>query len=319
MKHIGYVGTYDSKCSQGVYRFKFDDVTGKLTKPTSFYKTNGGKCVALTDEFVVVTREIPGKSGIALLDKNGTVLSEAFMERVSACFIGCRDKFVYTANYHDGVVMIYKIANQKLQLVKKLVNGSETGCHQVMCWRSNIFVPCLKLDCINIYDMGKNFLLTDKIVFSPGTGPRHGVFTTDERLYLVSELSNELFYYHLVQNNSWELISKMSFLPEQSATGSASAALRLSGDGRFIYISTRGSNLLSVFSIEGATPKMIQQISCGGDHPRDFLLSGNGEYLLVVNRLSNELISMKINKTTGMIGAIADRTEVHEGVGIALE
>jgi 6-phosphogluconolactonase len=64
---------------------------------------------------------------------------------------------------------------------------------------------------------------------------------------------------------------------------------------------------------------MIQQISCGGDHPRDFLLSGNGEYLLVVNRLSNELISMKINKTTGMIGAIADRTEVHEGVGIALE
>ncbi|WP_196593118.1 lactonase family protein [Pectinatus sottacetonis] len=319
MEHIGYIGTYDSANSHGVYKFKFDDATGKLSSPALFYKTRGGKCITLAGKFIIATKEISGKAGIVLLNHNGNTLSENFTENSTPCFTGFYDNMVYTANYHDGVVLIYKIINENLHLVKRLEMGHEAGCHQVAFCDNFIFVPCLNLDCVNIYDITNDFKLYKSITLPKGTGPRHCVFSKNNtHMYLVSELSNQLFHYTLTIENNWLLTDIVSFLPETAIKNSASAAIRLSKDELYIYISTRGSNLLTVFSIEKNTPIVIQQKSCGGDHPRDFMLSPDGCYLLVVNRLSNDLLSMQINKNTGFIENIIDKVPIFEGIGIAL-
>ncbi|MDQ0203048.1 beta-propeller fold lactonase family protein [Pectinatus haikarae] len=318
MKFTGYIGTYDSFESFGIYQFVFDDNTGRLSEPSLFYKTKGGKCVAIADDKILFTKESSAKSGITLIDNKTNSLSELLTEKASPCFIAFHDNNIYTANYHDGVVMIYKVNGNNLQIIKRLSMGNEAGCHQVLLLHNLLFVPCLNLDCVNIYDAANDFSLTGKITFSAGTGPRHGVFTSDEkRLYLVSELSNELFYFKLQPDKSWQLMKQLPIWLK--GTANASAAIRLSQDERFIYISTRGDNILSVFSISDNIPEQIQQVSCGGDHPRDFLLSPSGSYLLVVNRLSNNLLSMHIDKSSGLITAIIDSTTVHEGVGITLK
>lgn len=318
MKYTGYIGTYNSSQSFGIYQFVLDDNTGQLSEPSLFYKTKGGKCVTIADDKILLTKESSAQSGISLIDNNANALSELLTEKAAPCFVDFHDNNIYTANYHDGVVMIYNVKDNNLRIIKRLSMGNESGCHQVLLLHNLLFVPCLNLDCINIYDAANDFSLTGKIAFAAGTGPRHGVFTSDEkRLYLVSELSNELFYFELQQDKSWQLIKQLPISLKGKAN--ASAAIRLSADERFIYISTRGDNVLSVFSISDNLPEQIQQVSCGGDHPRDFLLSPGGSYLLVVNRSSNNLLSMHIDKSSGLITAIIDSTTVHEGVGITLK
>lgn len=320
MDYTGYIGTYDSPKSSGIYRFIFNDRTGSISPPVSFYKTDGGKCVVFAGKNLIVTREHNNKAGIALIDEQANVLSESLLEKKTPCFITFHNNMIYTANYHDGTVLLYKIDNYKLQLIKHLSIGANAGCHQVLFWHNLIFVPCLNLDCINIYDTAKDFTLKGKIPFAKGTGPRHGVFSNDEkRFYLVSELSNELFYFELQPDNSWKFKKQLSIVAKSATVDSATAAIRISINNHFLYTSTRGSNLLTVFSISDGPPTCIQQISSAGDHPRDFLLSSNGDYLLVVNRSSNELISMHINRSTGLIENIVARRPVLEGVGIALK
>lgn len=318
MNHIGYIGTYNSNNSHGIYQFTFDDTDGKLSTPSLFYKVQDGKCVCLSNNHVIITKEGNGKAGIALLDFNANLLAEILTENTTPCYIGCHSNMVYTANFHDGCIIIYQIINNKLHLVKRLDSQKESGCHQALLWQNMLFIPYLHLDKVDIYDTTNTFQLLSSLTFPKGTGPRHCIFTSDnKRMYLVSELSNQLFYYHLQNDNFWQLQKTISFLPTV-APNSTSAAIRLSTDENYIYISTRGSDLLTIFSIKNKVPVVIQQIPSGGCHPRDFILSPCGNYLLVVNRSSNELISMSVNKSTGLITSIVNKVPVYEGIGIAI-
>ena len=105
--------------------------------------------------------------------------------------------------------------------------------------------------------------------FPPGTGPRHGTIDNDFRLFLVSELSNELFVYDWQNGPLPTLRAQLPVLPAgfTSAKPPASAAIRLSPDERFLYVSTRFADVITVFELENSTngtlPRAVQQLgSC---------------------------------------------------------
>ncbi|MFQ9705438.1 MAG: lactonase family protein [Enterocloster clostridioformis] len=75
----------------------------------------------------------------------------------------------------------------------------------------------------------------------------------------------------------------------------ASAAIRLSPDERFLYVSTRFAEVITVFKIDHGCLAQIQQTGCGGIHPRDMVLTPDGRYLLVANRTRGGLVSFQIN------------------------
>lgn len=91
------------------------------------------------------------------------------------------------------------------------------------------------------------------------------------------------------------------------------AAIRLSDDEKCIYVSTRTKDVISVIELEDHKPTVIQTVSCGGKHPRDFVLLG--QYLLCANKNTNEVVSFKINDD-GTLGKIVDRIEVPEVVAL---
>ena len=72
----------------------------------------------------------------------------------------------------------------------------------------------------------------------------------------------------------------------------ASAAIRLSPDQRFLYVSTRFAELITVFKISHGRLEQIQQTGCGGIHPRDMVLTPDGRYLLVANRTQGGLVEL---------------------------
>lgn len=318
----GYIGTYDSPQSVGIYQFTFDAETGILSTPQLFYRVKNAKCVALEKGLLVATVERNGKAGICLLDTyqaETPLLSEALDETQTSCFVAQNEHMIYTANYHEGVVLIYQRADDSLRLVKKIEIAPKAGAHQVLLHEQFILVPCLGLDAIYLFDRTKDFAPAGEISFPAGSGPRHGVFDrAHKRLFVLSELSHQLFFFRVDADAQFALAQTDSFLSPELIDQSASAAIRMSADERFIYISTRGADLITVFRIDGDSPELVQQVSSGGMHPRDFLIAPGGEFLLVVNRTTNELVSFRLNSETGRLEEICAKVPVHEGVGITI-
>ena len=95
-------------------------------------------------------------------------------------------------------------------------------------------------------------------------------------------------------------------LTEQNdAAAKAAGALHLSADGRFLYVSNRGTtNEIVVFGVgkDDGQLAFLQRRSVEGDHPREFALDPSDNFLLVANQKSNQIVVMRRDPRTGMLG-----------------
>lgn len=307
---VGHIGTYASPESLGVYRFDLDPATGALGTAKLWLEAPDAKYVAVQDGLVAAPVRRGDRAGLLVAGPEGGVLGEVLAETVPSCFVVWRGERLFTANYHEGAVLIYRW-DGGLRLEKRLDIAPRAGCHQVLFHGSTLLVPCLELDQVRLFDMDRGYAPLGTIPFPAGTGPRHGVFRGDT-LFLVSERSNQLF---TIGAPGWDLRDVQTIVPGPAAT----AAVRLSPDGRSLYVSTREADRITVFRVDGPRPELVQQTGCGGVHPRDILPTPDGAFLLVLNRSSNQLISFSLDRETGKLGQICARAAVHEGVALALE
>ena len=308
MEKTVYAGTYTSHGSQGVYAMKFKDgvlADGKLfcALKNPKYITQIGNCIAACADF-------DSGSGIALMDRDGNILDTIAYEDRTSCYIAAKDNRLYTANYHNGTFSAVEVTeNHTLKLIETVEIQDGAGCHQVMFWKDMILVPSLFLDRVMLFD--KDLKRAGSIRFSVGTGPRHGVFTKDEEyLYLVSELSNELFVIHA---GDWEIQEQIAVLKNNETHVRDTAAIRLDPEEKHIYVSTRTKDVLSMIELNDHHPELKQVTDCGGRHPRDFILCDG--YLLCANRHTNEVVSFKLNDD-GTIGRETSRLVVPEAVSL---
>ena len=65
------------------------------------------------------------------------------------------------------------------------------------------------------------------------------------------------------------------------------AAIRLSMEGKYLYVSLREENVICVFAVDGNNLKLLQKIDCGGDSPRDFDVCGS--HLIICNEKSENV------------------------------
>lgn len=353
----GYLGTYASEKSKGIYRFTMDAVTGQLTVPELYYEALDCKYLSLYKGILAAPFQKEDAAGICLLDVNQAkpqLLAEKFEEATTACFITQDENWIYTANYHEGIVLIYQKDTEGVTLVKRIDIAPKAGCHQVLLHDGLLLIPCLLLDEIRIFDSKNNFCQIGEIPFPKGTGPRHGVFTKDHRfLFIISELSNELYTFEVSEtsetaqdaNPCFRLLSVQTLFPQNkdntdaprsaiptpaapisapissptTLTPPTSAAIRFSPDEHYLYISTRYADVISVFAVESGKAVMIQQINSSGIHPRDIILSPDGRFLLAVNRTEGGLVVFPISQEGGTLGPVCSRVPVFEAVSIVLD
>ncbi|MGP6421425.1 lactonase family protein [Pseudomonas putida] len=146
---------------------------------------------------------------------------------------------------------------------------------------------------------------TASVSLPAGSGPRHLLFSADgKHAWLTMEMSAQVavFDYHdgvLTQTQMVDLAAG------QPTSDKAAAALHASADGKFLYVSNRGTaNQLLVFSIDPATGQLkeLQKRSVEGDHPREFSLDPSGKFLLIANQKSNEIVVVERDAKTGLLG-----------------
>lgn len=138
-----------------------------------------------------------------------------------------------------------------------------------------------------------------------GSGPRHLLFSADgKHAWLTMEMSAQVAVFDY-QNGKLEQTQMVDLAAGQPTSDKAGAALHASADGKFLYVSNRGTaNQLLVFAIDPATGhlKELQRRSVEGDHPREFSLDPSGRFLLIANQKSNQIVVVERDAKSGLLG-----------------
>lgn len=139
----------------------------------------------------------------------------------------------------------------------------------------------------------------------PGSGPRHLLFSADgKHAWLTMEMSAQVAVFDY-QDGKLEQTQMVDLAAGQPVSDKAAAALHASTDGKFLYVSNRGTaNQLLVFAIDPATGHLteLQRRSVEGDHPREFSLDPSGRFLLIANQKSNQIVVVERDARSGLLG-----------------
>ena len=141
----------------------------------------------------------------------------------------------------------------------------------------------------------------------PGTGPRHLALSGDGHfLYALGELSNSVLTYACdPTTGALSLLQIVSTLPPDFTAPNTDAEIMLHPNGSFVYVSNRGHDSITTFKRDSSTGLLtwLETVPSGGAHPRHFSVSQDGSWLICANRDSNNLVSFRVNPSSGRLSA----------------
>ncbi|EKO3567908.1 lactonase family protein [bacterium 19MO03SA05] len=320
-----YVGTYTDSPSQshGIACVSLDSTTGLLTinhdlVPDAMRTTRNPSYLTVTEHGLYTFNEVERLEGAELIFAENTDSYALPIEGDYPCYIDIKAPLLAVANYGSGNVSVYHIDEygKPLKSIAELyVEGSgpniarqaSSHAHQAtfLNHTKQLAVVDLGTDSVYFYDFENdgeacNFSLTQSVAMPAGSGPRHLVFNREESIaYVVCELSETLVVL-CKHDEQWNLTQQVKLLADEENKEAASA-IRLSADERFVYVSCRAQNVISTFDVTSNIPVQIAMSDCGGKFPRDFVLSRDGQWMLVANQHSNNVASFHRNPETGAI------------------
>ncbi|MCC2875460.1 lactonase family protein [Lachnoclostridium pacaense] len=156
----------------------------------------------------------------------------------------------------------------------------------------------------------------------PGEGPRHMCFSPDGRyLYLVTELKGNVFcYQYNSEDGHLTFVQKIPSLPASYTGFNLAADIHMSSDGRYLYVSERGADIISVFQVDRETGLLgtCRFQLCGGKSPRNFCLSPCGRYIVAANQDSGNLVIFRRNAQDGLLGEVVEEIRIPSPVCVRM-
>lgn len=226
-----------------------------------------------------------------------------------ACHLTVKDGDVYMANYVSG--SLTKLGGPTVTFDRKGSHPDRqtaSHTHQVILSPDGKYVLVTDLggDIITVLDRELTMPPICETSVPAGSGCRHMVFSPDgNHLYCVNELSATVSVFSWRNGMLSYLCEAQSDVPAELRPITTAAAIRISGDGRRLYISNRGEDSLIMFEIEDGTRlTLAQKVSCGGAGPRDFLLTADEKYLICTNERSDSVCVFALQD--GRIGQMTD-------------
>jgi len=334
-KSIIYAGSSSARGSKGIYVLEFDQQKGTLKELQTVTEGSSPGFLAFSPnkDFLY---SIYGKG--TLEDGNGAVMSfkiDAFtglLKKVNEQSVGGKGaahisidpkgRFAYTANYGDASVTVFPI-NSDGTLAKASDYVKHTGSsinpqRQTRPYPHSsipsadgkfLYVSDLGTDRIVIYEVlngGKLKPAAVPFVQVPaGSGPRHfKIHKNGKFAYSVDELSNTIVAFKVnKKTGALTIIERLSMLPQGYSEVTYASDVHFSPDNKFIYATNRGHESLVIYEVNAKTGKlkMIGHESTGGKHPRNFMISKNGEYVLVGNTNTDNVVIFNRDNKTGLL------------------
>lgn len=221
--------------------------------------------------------------------------------------------WVLVANYGGGTVAVLPILADGALGDAVDVESPGDNPHLIRTDPTNqyAFVPCLGSDHVTemFFDAEDGQLAIHGDALLPeGTGPRHLEFhPTLPRVYVIGELGDTLTTFTLDDQGMLIDPVTISTLPEEDTEGdNACADLHVHPNGRVLYGSNRGFDTIAAFALDGAgVAAPPTQTSIDGEWPRNFGLDPAGGVLLVANQYTDEIVTFRMDETTGALTQLA--------------
>lgn len=201
---------------------------------------------------------------------------------------------LYTANYLSGTTT--KMPDRLVAYNGHGVNLQRQDCSHPHCVTvapggEYLCINDLGTDCIYVCDLDLKEVSRGKV--PAGHGPRHLVFSPDGRFaYCANEMGSSVSVFAWTPGKL-TLLDTVSALPEGENCPSSGSAIRLSADGKTLYLSLRGCNQVCRMGVDGANLTPERWLPTGGDFPREIWLEE--KYLLCAHENSHDIqvISLK--------------------------
>ena len=344
-QYLAYVGTYTDHGSKGIYVYRFDSSTGKLSSLSLAAETTEPSFLAIDSRkrFLYAANEITDYGGqstgavsaFAIHPETGklSLLNQVPSRGAAPAHITLDQtgRYALVSNYNAGSVAVFPVlkdgrlgdAASFRQHKGSSVNPQRQEgphAHAVALSPDNRFavVADLGLDELLVYsfDSTKGTLGANPQVAkaSPGAGPRHLAFSSDGRfLYVINELkSTVVTYSYNAASGALHELQTISTLPKTFSGNNTAAEIEIHPSGKFLFASNRGEDSIAVFAIDSATGTLThtENDPTHGKTPRNFAIDPTGSWLLAANQDSDNIVVFRIDQKTGHLTPTGDVSQV---------
>jgi 6-phosphogluconolactonase len=353
-EYFVYIGTYteDGSSSKGIYVYRFNSKTQKLTSIGLAAPAINPSFLAIDPDhrFLYAVNEVgnyQGKksgavSAFAIDPSTGKLklLNQVPTGGADPCYISvdASGKFVLVANYTGGSIAVFPILKDgRLGDASAFIQHTGHGtnpqrqegphAHSIDLSPDNRFaiVDDLGLDETFVYkfDPANGSLALEQDAGAKadtGAGPRHFTFGADGRFaYVLSEMSSTICVLsYQASDGVLKRLQTISTLPKDFKGHNDAAEIQMHPSGKFLYASNRGHDSIAVFKVDPSkgTLSLTEYTATKGSSPRNFTVDPTGSLLLVGNEKSDNIVVFRINRTTGRLTPTGAVLEIPQPVCI---
>ena len=312
------IGTYTRRLSEGIYALDFNTDTKKLSNLRCIANVENPTYLDYDPKhnvlYSVASQNDSG--GIVLWDysaSKASIIRKELTPGAAPCYVSYDEQtgYFFDANYHQGTVHVYEEVG--LKKFYKYPQGAHAHFSKIKPGTEDLYTVDLGNDTVHKY---RNLTEIATYQSEPGAGPRHLVWhPSQEILYIINELNCTI---DVVSDQGYKLthLQTITTLPKDGAPSSC-AAIRITADGKFIYASNRGDDSIAIFSIQDdGLLEAVAHVSTYGEHPRDFALSNDDQFLIVANRDTDTVALFERDAHSGLLTLIQKDVHVPEPVSV---
>ncbi|UXR81938.1 beta-propeller fold lactonase family protein [Staphylococcus sp. IVB6214] len=336
----GYIGSYTKKEGKGIYHFELDEQTGKIKTVETAYELNASTYLSQFKDTLIAFTKDDERAGVVTFNiKDDNALEETARSleslKGSACYVSAspEGEFIFEAVYGDGIARIYEFDAEKQQvgkLIEEVYHDYTPGpnvarqeashVHYIEVTPEQKYVVAVDLgaDLLVTYHYGHQGLnVAHRTELQPGDGPRHIAYhKTGRYAYVVNELSNTVVVMDYEDGRFTERERHLT-IPEDFLHPTKLAAVHLSHDQQYLYISNRGHDSIAIFKVldDGARLELVDIVLSGDEFSRDFNITPSDDYLVVAHEQGDsKVVVFKRDKATGRLTLTDDSQQAAEGV-----
>lgn len=306
------IGTY----GEHIYTYSFDHRQNKFELQNKAEAHYASYALAGCQDGIYAVSECGSESGVYSFRRvcndsteNCDIIQTANKQQTGAdpCFVLLYDdgKYMMTADYSGGSVSAFPIndgvvgdlcASLKFEGSGPVTDRQEAShIHQLKEFKSKgirwILASDLGADVIRLIKAESSdtdlILKHIKDIDCPvGSGPRHMEINSEgTMLYCIAELSGDVLVYDICNEDEIPEFTLKQQIQADEVNAGGSADIHIHPSGRWLYTSHRLKNDgIAAFQIlpDGTLKKI--QYTITSRHPRNFMITDDGEYLLVACR-----------------------------------
>jgi 3-carboxymuconate cyclase len=328
-----YIGTYTGNTgSRGIYSGLLDADTGALHGIDLAAEAVNPSFLAVAPDgrtLYAAVEAASGAVGAFRVGENGrlTALNTVPSGGAGACHVSVdrAGRHVFVANYGGGNVSALAVEpDGSLGKHSDFVQFSGSGPHPTRQKQS--YAHAIASDAgdefVYVCDLGSDKVWSFRFdkqsgsltattpqgfgAVPPGSGPRHLAFHPNGRfVYANNEMGLSVTAFAR-EPATGELTALGTVPTSEKPTGPldgvTTAEILCHPNGRWLYVSSRGDDLIAVYAIaEDGTLRLIENIPAGVQIPRGMALDPTGRWIVVAGQKDNRVTSLKIDAETGRL------------------